>query len=402
MLLVGYKFRIYPTDEQKDFFEKHFGCCRFTYNYLLNLREESYKKFKKSISGFEAKKQIAVLKKTEKFKWLKEVNSQSLQEASLDLEKAYIRFFKKLGKKPRFKRKFHRQKFKVPQFFRLKKSKRNNYFLTIPKIKSSIRVNVHREIIGEINQITIIKEPSGEYFVGFNCEMKKENIFKRKDNKKNSIGVDLGLTSFIATSEGNKKEAPKYLRKTEHKLKTTQRNLSRKCKGSLNRKKEREKVAKIHLRIANQRKDFLHKVSFELVDENQVIYLENLHVKGMLQNRGLSKSITDAGWSEFKRQLKYKAKWRDKEVVEIGRFEPSSKLCSMCEFKNEELKLHQREWVCSNCGTKHDRDVNAAKNIVKLGQDMSKVKPVEKTTSIFSLKRKGKLVQGSRNRILNS
>lgn len=392
MVLVGYKFRIYPTNAQKEFFEKHFGCCRFIYNYLLNLREELYGKFKKTISGFEAKRKIAVLKKSGEFSWLKEVNSQSLQESSLDLEKAYIRFFKKLGKKPRFKRKLHRQKFKVPQFFELKKTKRSNYFLTIPKIKTQIKVNVHREILGKIKQITIIKEASGEYFVSFNCEVEKENIFKRKNCKKGIVGIDLGLTSFIATSNGDKKEAPKFLRKTERKLKLSQRILSRKKKNSLNWNKERKKVSKIHTKIVNMRRDFLHKISFELVDENQVIYLEDLNVKGMVKNRCLSKSISDASWSEFVRQLKYKAKWRNKKIVQLGRFEPSSKLCSICGFKNNELKLHQREWKCINCGTRHDRDVNAAKNIAKLGQDMSKVKPVEKTTSTFSFKGKSKLV----------
>lgn len=388
MVLIGYKFRIYPTDDQMLFFKKHFGCCRFIYNYLLNLRETLYAKFQKTISGFEAKRHISILKKTKEYEWLKEVNSQSLQESSLDLEKAYRRFFKKLGRKPKFKRKLHRQKFKVPQYFSLTKSKRGNYFLRIPKIKSKIRVNVHREIHGEIKQITIIKESNGEYFISFNCEIEKETIFTRKACRKGVIGIDLGLTSFITTSNGDKKETPKFLRKTERKLKSVQRSLSRKKKGSLNWHKKRKKVASIHVRIKNMRKDFLHKISFELVDENQVIYLEDLNVKGMIRNRCLSKSILDASWSEFVRQLKYKAAWRGKKIVQIGRFEPSSKLCSACGFKNEELKLHQRKWECKRCCAKHDRDINAAKNIVKLGQDMSKVKPVEKTTSVFSLKKR--------------
>ena len=387
-VLFGYKFRIYPTEEQKIFFEKHFGCCRFIYNYLLNLRTESNDKFKKTITGLEAKRKISLLKGMENYKWLKEVNSQSLQESSLDLEKAYIRFFKKLGKRPKFKRKTHKQKFKIPQFFSLTKTNRHNYYLKIPKIKSRIKVNVHREVLGKIKQVTIIKESTGQYFVSFNCEVKKENIFKRKDLRNTVVGIDLGLTSFITTSNGEKKEAPKFLRRLERRLKTEQRSLSRKKKDSLNSNKKRKRVADVHNKITNMRKDFLHKISFELVDENQVIYLEDLNVKGMIKNRCLSKSISDAGWSEFTRQLKYEAAWRDKKIVQIGRFEPSSKLCSVCELRNNDLKLYQREWVCENCGTKHDRDINAAINIVKLGQDMSKVKPVEKATPVFSFKRK--------------
>ena len=388
MISFGYKFRIFPTEEQKEFFEKHFGCCRFVYNYLLALRKEAYEKLKITISGFEAKKEIARLKRTEGYTWLKDVNSQSLQESSLDLEKAYRRFFKKLGSAPRFKKKFHKQTFKVPQFFGIKKTKRDNVFLCIPKLKSAIKVNAHREINGEMKQVVIVKEASGEYFASFNCEVKEEKIFKKKDSHDGEVGIDLGLTSFIATSTGEKKEQPRFFRKKMQRLKLKQRSLSRKKKYSLNWHKNRKRVSHIHQKIVNSRKDFLHKISFKLVDENQVIYLEDLNVKGMMRNRRLSKSIMDASWSEFVRQLKYKVRWRGKKIVQVGRFEPTSKLCSFCGFKNNELQLHQREWSCSKCNRCHDRDINAAKNIVKLGQDMSKVKPVEKATAVFSFKKK--------------
>ena len=327
MVSFGYKFRIYPMAEQKTFFEKHFGCCRFIYNYLLALRNESYKKFKISISGFEAKKQMTT-------------------------------------------------------------SKRENYLLRIPKLKSLIRVNVHRPIDGTIKQITIVKEASGEYFACFNCEVKKESIFTRENRHDGEVGIDLGLTSFLTISTGEKIEAPQFLRKLERRLKAAQRSLSRKKKYSLNWYKVKGEVASLHQRIACCRKDFLHKISFKLVDENQVIYLEDLNVKGMMKNRRLSKSIADASWGEFARQLKYKAAWRRKMVIQIGRFEPSSKLCSLCGFKNNDLQLHQREWLCKACGSCHDRDINAAKNIVKLGQGMPNVKSVEKPTAVFSLKKK--------------
>ena len=385
---VGYKFRIYPTGEQKLFFEKHFGCCRFIYNRLLAIREGLYKNFKIKISGFEAKKEIAKLKKIEEYKWLKEVNSQSLQESALDLAKAYIRFFKKLGRKPKFKKKLNKQQFKIPQHFNTRKSKNQNCFLMIPKLKSEIKVNVHREIIGTIKQVTISKSASGKYYASFNCEAIEEKRDESKRSDKQEIGIDLGLTSFITTSKGIKKEAPKFLRKLENHLKSAQKNLSRKEKRSSNWYKAKKKVAILHEKISDQRKDFLHKISHELVNENQVIYLEDLNVKGMMKNRRLSKSIADASWGEFTRQLIYKASWKGKKVVQVGRFEPSSKLCNKCNIINKELKLHDRIWECRSCLSTHDRDINAAKNILKIGQGMPKYKPVEKSTAVFSFKKR--------------
>jgi len=385
---IGYKFRIYPTEEQKVFFERHFGCSRFIYNYLLALREAAYKKFKIKISGFEAKKEISKLKKQEEYQWLKEVNSQSLQESAIDLEKAYRRFFKKLGSKPRFKKKLNKQQFKIPQYFNLYVSKNENYFLEIPKLKSTIRVNVHREIEGTIKQATIARSASGDYFVSFNCEIKEEVPCLLKTSNNHEIGIDLGLTSFITTSDGGKKEAPKFLRKLERHLKSAQKSLSRKEKRSSNWYKAKKQVAVVHENISNHRKDFLHKLSSELVNENQVIYLEDLNVKGMMRNRYLSKSIADASWGEFTRQLTYKASWRYKKVAQIGRFEPSSKLCSRCNTINKELRLCDRRWKCKSCLSIHDRDINAAKNILKIGQGMPECKSVEKSTSIFSFKKK--------------
>jgi len=391
---TGYKFRIYPTEEQKAFFEKHFGCVRFIYNYLLNLRMEAYKNDKTNISGYEAKRTIAKLKK-EKYKWLSEVNSQSLQEAAIDLDKAYRRFFKKLGAFPAFKKKASRQRFKIPQHFYLSKKG----YLKIPKLKSRVKVNVHRKIEGPINNITISKTPTGKYFASFNCTIAKNKVITKKDNRVDKIGIDLGIESFIVTDKGLKIKAPAFLRTLERRLGAAQKSLSRKSKYSANFYKQRKKIAIIHEKISNQRQDFAHKLSFKITDENQTIYLEDLNIKGMIGNRHLSKSISDAGWGEFTRQLKYKSIWRDKELVQIGRFEASSKICNVCDWKNKDLKLHQRKWLCQECRTFHDRDINAAKNILKrdinaaknilkLGQDMSKVKPVEKSTAVFSLKRR--------------
>ena len=380
---IGYKFRIYPTEEQKTFFEKHFGCVRFIYNYLLNLKIEAYKKDKTNISGFEAKRYIARLKK-EKYKWLSEVNSQSLQEAAIDLDKAYRRFFKKLEAYPIFKKKTSRQRFKIPQHFSLSKKG----YLKIPKLKSSVKVNVHRKIEGPINNITISKTPTGKYFASFNCTIAKNKVITKKDNRADKIGIDLGIESFITTDKGLKIKAPAFLRTLERRLKTAQKALSRKSKFSANFYKQRKKIAIIHEKISNQRQDFAHKLSFKITCENQAIYLEDLNVKGMIRNRHLSKSISDAGWGEFTRQLKYKSLWRDKKLVQIGRFEASSKICNVCDWKNKDLKLSQRKWLCRECGTFHDRDINAAKNIIKIGQDMPELKPVEKSTAVFSFKKR--------------
>ena len=202
------------------------------------------------------------------------------------------------------------------------------------------------------------------------------------------IGIDLGIQSFIVSDKGQKIKAPAFLRKLERKLKTAQKSLSRKKKFSANYNKQRIAVAAIHEKISNQRQDFTHKLSFKIIDENQTIYLEDSNVKGMVRNHHMSKSISDAGWGEFTRQLKYKSIWRDKELVQIGRFEASSKICSVCDWKNKDLKLSQRKWLCQECRTFHDRDINAAKNILRLGQDMSKVKPAEKSTAVFSFKKR--------------
>jgi len=380
---IGYKFRIYPTEEQKAFFEKHFGCVRFIYNYLLNLRMEAYKN-DKTVSGYEAKRYIARLKKQEDYKWLSEVNSQSLQEAAIDLDKAYRRFFKKLGAFPSFKKKVNRQKFKIPQHFNLSKKG----YLKIPKLKSRVKVNVHRKIEGPINNVTISKTPTGKYFASFNCTIAKNKVIKKKDNRVDKIGIDLGIDSFVATDKGYKIKAPSFLRTLERRLEAAQKSLSRKKKYSANYNKQRIVVASIHEKISNQRQDFTHKLSFKITDENQAIYLEDLNVKGMIRNHHLSKSISDAGWGEFTRQLKYKSLWRNKELVQIGRFEASSKICNVCDWKNKDLGLSQRKWLCKECSTFHDRDINAAKNILKIGQDMPDSKPVEKSTAVFSFKKR--------------
>ena len=388
----AYKFRIYPTDDQKIFFAKHFGCTQFIYNHLLSVRRDAYQNDGVKLSGLECKKMISPMKKQAEYNWLAEVNSQSLQEAAIDLEKAYKRFFDRSLKAgyPKFKKKGLRDSFCVPQYFTV--DTRNNR-LFIPKLKTGIKTVFHRSLkqVEKINSITFSMSASGKYYASINVE---ESISHRQPVLKvtsttETIGIDLGIKDFLVESTGNKTNAPKFLRASERRLKKAQRRLSRKKKGSANRNKQRLRVATLHEKVPNQRKNFLHNESRRIVDENQVIYLETLNVQGMTKNRHLSKSIADSGWSEFVRQLKYKAHWHGSIVVQIGQWEPSSKLCSTpgCDYKHGSLKLSEREWVCPQCETTHDRDINAAKNIQQIGLEAPELTPVKKTTSVFSIKR---------------
>lgn len=392
----AYKFRIYPTKKQGIFFAKHFGCSRFIYNYLLGIRRDAYQKEGISINGLKAKRLIPGLKRQKEYEWLKDVNSQSLQEAALDLNSAYERFFKKINGSgyPRFKKKGQKESFSVPQNFQI--DPKHSHIL-IPKLKTTIRVKFHRSMkkVVEFNSINFSKSPSGKYYASINVD---EAVIHKKPvkvvtKKTKTVGIDLGLKDFLVESCGKKTNSPKYLRQSERKLKKFQQILSRRQKGSKNRNKQRIKVARLHEKISNQRKNFLHKESSRLVNENQVIYLETLNVKAMIKNRHLSKSIADSGWGEFLRQLKYKSHWRGSTVVQVGMWEATSKLCSSCDYKNENLKLSDREWSCPDCGCVHDRDINAAKNIEKIGREAPELTPVKRTASVFSVK---KIQAGSR------
>jgi len=388
--MIGYKFRVYPTEEQKSFFADHFGCCRFVYNYFLWLRSTAYKRFGVSTSFYQLKKRLPGMKKSESCSFLKHVNSQSLQEALIDLEKAFQRFFKNLGEYPRFKKKFHKQTFKVPQSFSVKMSKRGNYFLYIPKLKSGVKIKIHRSLDGTSKQLTISKTSSGKYYASINCEAL--GVVKVTEPKREDGAVDLGLISFVVKDNGEKICSPRPMRRLEKLVVAACKRFSRKIKGSANWEKARLELANVMEKISNKRRDFLHKESLKLVIENQVTYIEDLHVKGMMKNHCLAKSIADASWSEFVRMLIYKALWRGREVKKIGRFEATSKTCSNCGVINNNLTLSNRIWKCEQCCVVHDRDVNAAKNILKigrkmsLGQGMPEVKSVERSTNVFSFK----------------
>jgi len=350
---------LYPNKAQIELLEKHFGCARFVYNYFLNKRIEKYRLTGKSDNYYEQCKALTELKNQEETAWLKEVNSQSLQFAIRCLETAYINFFKKRTKFPKFKSKHSKNSFTAPQFASIDDNR-----LFIPKFKEGIKCRV-REIKGKIGKVTVSKTPSGKYFVSVFTEEGYTTPFE-KTNK--SVGVDMGLKDFLITSEGEIFKNNRYTRKYENKLASMQRHLSRKKKGSGEFENQRLKVARLHKKISNSRSDYLHKCSISLIRRYDVICIEDLNVDGMKRNHHLSKSISDVSWGSFVTMLTYKANWNDKKVVKIDRYFPSSQTCNVCGHLNKQTKdLSVREWECPSCNTHHNRDVNAAINILHLG-----------------------------------
>ena len=355
-----YKFRLYPTEAQTELLAKHFGCARFVYNYFLNQRQEQYRLTGKSDNYFAQAKVLTELKKQEDTAWLSEVNAQSLQFALRCLETAYTNFFKKRAKYPKFKSKRSKNSFTAPQYSTISDNK-----LFINNFREGIKCRVHREIKGKIGKVTISKTPSGKYFASV-CTEEEYVTPLVKTNK--SVGLDLGLKDFLTTSEGERFNNNRYTKKYESSLATAQKHLSRKKKGSRGYENQRLKVARIYEKISNSRADYLHKCSISLVKRYDTICIEDLNVKGMVRNHRLAKHVADASWGSFVAMLSYKAEWNDKKVVKIDRFFPSSQTCNVCGHINKETKdLSVREWECPSCHSHHDRDVNAAINILRVG-----------------------------------
>lgn len=358
MVNKTYRFRLFPTAEQEILLAKHFGCVRYVYNHFLNERKEQYQANKKSDNYYKQAATLAKLKKEEDTKWLKEVNSQSLQFALRSLDTAFLNFFRGKAQFPKFKSKKHKNTFTIPQFGKLEDGK-----IIIPKFKDGIKVKLHREVKGKIDKMTITKTPTGKYHVSIFTEQ----IIDELPKTGKQVGIDLGLKDFVITSDNKKFKNNRYITKYAKQLKKAQQHLSRKQKGSNGFEKQKLKVARIHEKIANCRLDTLHKVSKELVKSYDIIVLEDLNVKGMIKNHKLSKHIADASWGNFVTLLQYKCDWYGKKLVKVNRFYPSSKTCSECGWINQELKLSDREWTCNSCGAIHDRDWNASKNILKEG-----------------------------------
>ena len=350
-MLKTFKYRLKPNQEQAILINKHIGASRFIYNLALECKQMAWSGNKINLNSFDLTKQLPELKK--ECEWLKEINSQSLQYSIRSLDKSFSRFFDGYSKYPKFKKKLSRGSFNVPQGIYLKNGK-----LIIYKFKEGIDVVLHRPIKGDIKQATISITPTGKYFVSILCETDEEIKPKKSIKESTTIGIDLGIKTFLVTSNRESFDNPKFLRQSLSKLKYLQRKFSKK-KG----KRTKNKLAKLHEKVANQRKDFLHKTSRKLISDNQTICIEDLNIKGMIKNHKLAQSISDVSWGTFISMLEYKAKWYGKNVLKIGRFEPSSKLCNNCGEINKELTLKDREWTCGKCNTLLDRDVNASINI---------------------------------------
>ena len=378
----AYKYRLFPTNSQKELIHKHCGSVRFLYNLALETKTMAYLGNKVNLTRYDLQKQLVELKK--ELPWLKETNSQSLQSALINLDEAYKKFFKGAGF-PKFKKKTNGGSFAVPQNVIIE-----NDLLIIPKFKDGIKIVLHRPIKGTIKSATVRVTPTGKYFVSILCETGEKVKPKAPITENTTIGIDLGIKDFAVTSEGEVIENPKYLKNNIERLKVLQRRASKKKKGSNNRKKSNKRVALLHEKIKNQRQDFLHKISTKLIRENQTICLENLGVSNMIKNHCLAQAISDVSWSEFNRMIGYKAEWYGKNILRIGRFTPSSKTCE-CGSVNNELKLSDRIWECKSCGRVNERDFLAANNIKKFalkdysGQELS-VEPVEMSALVESMK----------------
>ena len=359
-MLKAFKFRLYPTAEQKTLIEKHIGSCRFVYNWALAEKIKTYEQTNHSISQFDLNKKITTLK--EEKTWLTEVNSQSLQGMTRNLESAFTKFFREKTGFPNFKsKKTPIQSFPIPQHYTVDFDAN---IIKIPKI-GKVKAVIHRKFEGILKVATLSKLCTGKYFISILVEDNKEAPIKQEFTVATTIGIDVGIKDFAVLSNGEKIENPKYLKKSLQTLKVLHKQVSRKVKGSNRRRKAIIRLAKLYEKVTSQRNDFQNKLSFKLISENQAISLENLNVKGMVKNHCLAQAISDASWSSFVTKIEYKAQWLGKTVLRIGRFEPSSKICNNCGFYKTDLTLKIREWCCPVCGTNHDRDVNAAINIRK-------------------------------------
>lgn len=361
----AYKFRFYPTSEQEMILAKTFGCARFAYNYMLRLRTDAWMQRQERIGYHETSAALTALKKQPEYAWLNEVSSVPVQQSLRHLQSAFANFFAKRASYPQFKRK------NGPQSAEYTTSafKWDGRSLKLAKMSEPLAVRWSRQIpkAAKVTTVTVSKDSVGRYFVSLLCD----DVVAKKPASNGKVGVDLGLTHFAILSTGEKVAAPNTFRRYEKKLAKLQRRLAKKTKGSNRREKAKLKVARVHAKIADARRDFLHKLSTRLINENQVIAIESLSVSNMQKNRCLSKSISDAGWSEFVRQLEYKARWYGRELIGIDRWYPSSKRCFDCGYTMPKMPLSVREWVCPECGSIHDRDINAARNVLAAGLAVS-------------------------------
>ncbi len=376
-MIKALKVRLYPTKEQAVLLEKHFGACRWVWNHFLDVRNRYYAEprngKKKGLTAFDTMKMLTMLKK--EVTWLNEINSQSLQHSLVELDKAFKSFFKHNTGYPNFRSKKDHQYFIIPSGFRAVGNR-----LIIPKFQEGIKYRDACVIPSEIKQVIVTKDVE-RYYASIQYEVNEE--FQRSEG---IVGIDMGIKAFLTTSDGVQVQPLNVLRKKEKKLRREQRRLSRKKKGSKNRKKQIVRVQKVHQNIRDARTDFNHKVSSAIVKQYGTVVIENLGIQNMQRNHNLAKSITDQGWYQFKQMLSYKMEWRNAELIEIGRFEPSSKLCSRCGNIKHGLKLSDRTYRCEVCDLEMDRDLNASINIrnmglIKVGKGIPEFTPVESATA---------------------
>ena len=402
-MLKAIKIRLYPNEEQATEINKLLGCCRFVYNRCLSLKVDAYKEEKTNLSMSDLNKKIIELKNTEEYIWLKDAHSKVIQQSLIDLDKAYKNFFKKKNGFPNFKKKSYEDKCRFPvDAISGIKGNRLNLITKIKDVCFKCSVKDEKYLNKKqknIKSATLTKTKSGKYVISILIDWV---VDKHLPSTTKMIGIDIGIKDFVITSDGQLFENIKTQRKNKNKLARLHRQLSKKQKAGKNKEKARIILANYNEKLNNQKEYYLHEVVNNLIYENQVIAIEDLNVKGMMKNHNLAKSIQELSIGEFFRILDYKASWHGKSIVKINRWFPSSKLCSCCGYKNKSLKLKDREWICPNCQTHHNRDANAANNILIEGIKILNKEKIGLSKPELTLVENGSVDDPARNGMLKS